>query len=315
MATSAPLGTYHDAVSWEIDAFVGSLTSSAPATVKAYRTDVEQFCDWAGRSGLTGPAEVDRLLLRRFLAYLATRRYERRSIARKAAALRRYFSWARRRGLIADDPSRRLSAPAGSARLPRVLNSGELTQLLEPSPRTPTGRQSGSGEDPESEAVARRDDAVLELLYGAGLRVSECCGLDVDDVDLARGALVVWGKGNKQRRLPLGEPAADAVRAWLAAGRAVLFKETSPSGALFVNLRGSRLGPRDVRRILERRSPVPTHPHALRHTFATHLLDNGADLRVVQELLGHSSLRTTQIYTHVSRERLLGAYRQSHPRA
>ena len=161
-----------------------------------------------------------------------------------------------------------------------------------------------------------RDDAVLEVLYGSGLRVSELCGLDLDQVDLDRRRLTVWGKGAKQRVVPLGDPAAAALRSWMHGGRA----EAVPAGpadvpALFLNRRGRRLTPRDVRRILDRRSPVPTHPHALRHTFATHLLDGGADLRVVQELLGHSDLATTQIYTHVSKERLRAVYEASHPRA
>jgi site-specific recombinase XerD len=296
-------------VSWEFDAFVQALVSSAAATVRAYRSDVESFAAWAARSGVEGPEQVDRLLLRRYLAYLSTRGYERRSIARKAAALRRYFAFAKRRGLIAEDPSRRLTAPSGEGRLPRVLASGELEALLESAvPEDPPA-------DPRVEAARLRDDAVLELLYGSGLRVSECCGLDVDGLDLAGATVTVWGKGGKQRRVPMSEPSADACRHYLQSARAVLCGPETPRSAVFLNARGRRLGPRDVRRIVDRRSVVPTHPHALRHTYATHLLDGGADLRVVQELLGHSSLRTTQRYTHVSKERLVGVYRRTHPRA
>ncbi|MEY2458724.1 MAG: integrase/recombinase XerC, partial [Acidimicrobiaceae bacterium] len=164
-----------------------------------------------------------------------------------------------------------------------------------------------------------RDDAVLELLYGSGLRVSEVCSLKVGDVDPRRKWLSVWGKGAKERRVPLSAPAAAAVREWLAHGRNDAI-DASPAtaaatDALFVNRRGRPLTPRDVRRILDHRSPVPTHPHALRHTFATHLLDGGADLRAVQELLGHADLATTQIYTHVSRERLRRVFDATHPRA
>jgi site-specific recombinase XerD len=296
-------------VSWEFDAFTQALGASAPATVRAYRSDVDSFAEWAARSGATGPGQVDRLLLRRYLAYLATRGYERRTIARKAAALRRYFAFARRRGLIDDDPSRRLSAPSGEGRLPRVLAPDELGALLESTAPV------GPPEDPRAEAVRLRDDAVLELLYGSGLRVSECCGLDGDGLDLAHGSVTVWGKGGKQRRVPMGEPSADACRRYLESGRPVLRQAESPRNAVFLNARGRRLGPRDVRRIIDRRSVVPTHPHALRHTYATHLLDGGADLRVVQELLGHASLRTTQRYTHVSKERLIGVYKRAHPRA
>jgi site-specific recombinase XerD len=156
---------------------------------------------------------------------------------------------------------------------------------------------------------------VLELLYGSGMRVAELCGLDVDDLDLGRGVVTVFGKGSKQRQVLVHDACVSAVQAWLAGPRAAMCSSTSPAGALFYNGRGNRLGSRDVRRILDRRSPVPTHPHALRHSFATHLLDGGADLRVVQELLGHASLQTTQVYTHVSKERLRSVYSGTHPRA
>jgi integrase/recombinase XerC len=163
--------------------------------------------------------------------------------------------------------------------------------------------------------VRARDDAVLEVLYGSGLRVGELCSLDVGDLDLDRARATVWGKGGKQRAVPLGAPAVAALRTWLDHHRVDLLTPATPAGALFVNQRGKRLTPRDVRRLLDRRAPAPTHPHALRHTFATHLLDGGADLRAVQELLGHADLSTTQRYTHVSRERLRSVYDETHPRA
>ena len=163
--------------------------------------------------------------------------------------------------------------------------------------------------------ITLRDDAVLEVLYGSGLRVSELCGLSTGDLDLPAGWALVWGKGSKQRRVPISENAANALQRWLRHGRPLMRSPATPESALFLNNRGVRLGTRDVRRILDRRSPAPTHPHALRHSFATHLLDGGADLRVVQELLGHASVRTTQVYTHVSKERLLAVYDTSHPRA
>jgi site-specific recombinase XerD len=248
---------------------------------------------------------VTRLQLRRYLAFLSTRGYARRSLARKVAALRRYFGWLRRTGAIEVDPAVRLSAPSGEGRLPRVLGRAELEVLLD----DPPARAGG-----EPEAVRLRDDAVLELLYGSGLRVAELCGLGCDDVDLGHRLVMVWGKGSKQRQVPVSPVAATAVSRWLTAGRPALAGELSPADALFLNRRGRRLTPRDVRRILDRRAPVPTHPHALRHSFATHLLDGGADLRVVQELLGHASLQTTQVYTHVSKEHLLSVYEASHPR-
>jgi integrase/recombinase XerC len=167
-------------------------------------------------------------------------------------------------------------------------------------------------------AIGLRDLAVLELLYGTGIRVSECCGLDDHDLDLGRRMVTVLGKGAKIRRLPLGDPAADALGAWTRHGRPTLETAATPVGAVFLNQRGRRMGPRDARRILER-NPLPDgrtlHPHALRHAYATHLLEGGADLRTVQELLGHADLATTQIYTHLTRERLRAVYESTHPRA
>ena len=296
------------AVTWRLDEFERSLTSVAPATVGAYRRDVKAFVAWAERAGVAEPVAVERRLLRRYLAYLTTRRYARRSIARAASSLRRYFAWLRRTGVIAEDPARTLSAPKGEARLPRVLRPDELHILLDEPPATI---------DLDPVPVRLRDDAVLELLYGSGLRVAELCSLSPADVSLPSRSVTVWGKGGRQRRVPLSGPAADAVEAWLRQGRAQLLTASRPDadGALFLNRRGGRLTPRDVRRILDRRSASPTHPHALRHTFATHLLDGGADLRAVQEMLGHADLGTTQIYTHVSRERLRHIYDETHPRA
>ena len=289
-------------MAWHEEDFLRSLTAAAPNTVAAYRRDLAAFCEWAGRAEVAGPGAVDRLLLRRYLSYLATRRYSRRTIARRASALRRYFGWLQRTGLVAADPSRGLSAPQGDGRLPTVLRRSDLDALLVP----PAG---------DDEPVALRDQAVVELLYGSGLRVAELCGLRQRDLDLSRRLAVVWGKGSKQRQVPVREPSAEAVAAWLVRGRPALATPESPDDALFLNRRGRRLTPRDVRRILDRRAASPTHPHALRHTFATHLLDGGADLRAVQELLGHADLATTQLYTHVSKERLKAVYESSHPRA
>ena len=310
---------------WDIEGYRRSVAGLSPDTVRAYASDIERFAAWAERGGATGPAAVDRIVLRRYLAFLATRRYAKATISRTAASLRSYFSWCARRGLVVADPSVRLSAPSPDSRLPRVLGQAELDRLLDPRP-TPDGppedgRHDGGGTDGEvgggAKVAARdlRDDAVLELLYGSGMRVAELCGLDVDDLQLDRGVVTVTGKGDKQRRVLVHETCVAAVRIWLDGPRSVMATAASPGGALFYNSRGNRLGSRDVRRILDRRSPVPTHPHALRHTFATHLLDGGADLRVVQELLGHASLQTTQVYTHVSKERLRAVYSGTHPRA
>ncbi len=293
-------------MSWRLDDFERSLTDLAPSSVIAYRRDAAAFVTWAGRAELPGPEAVTRLVLRRYLGFLVTRRYARTTIARKGAALRRYFGWLRRIGQIPTDPSLRLSLPSGPSRLPRVLGAADIDALLDHPPAKVK-------DDPAE--VRLRDHAVLELLYGSGLRVAELCGLGAGDIDLGRRLVTVWGKGSKQRQVPLGQPAADALDEWLRRGRSQMAKADTPVDALFLNRGGGRLGPRDVRRILDRRAGSPTHPHALRHSFATHLLDGGADLRVVQELLGHASLQTTQVYTHVSKEHLRAIYETTHPRA
>ncbi len=313
-------------MAWDPEAFSRSLAGQSPATRRAYAGDLDAFVVWAERAQVAGPAAVDRILLRRYLGYLTTRRYARATVARKAAALRCYFAWQRRRGAIDVDPARRLASPGGPSRLPRVLDHGELEAMLDGVALDDDEAPAAGPGDPDTadeagaplgreEALEARDDALLELLYGCGLRVAELCSLDIGDVDL-RGAMVtVMGKGRRQRRVPLHARCAEAVERWLARGRQALVTEVSPPHAAFLNRRGARLGTRDVRRVVDRRSPVPTHPHALRHSFATHLLDGGADLRVVQELLGHASLQTTQVYTHVSKDRLLSVYGATHPRA
>lgn len=294
-------------MAWQHEAFTRSLASASSNTVVAYGRDVAAFIRWAERGGLDGPADVTRLHLRRYLAYRTTLGRKSRTIAREAASLRRYFGWLLHTGAIAVDPSRGLSSPRGEARLPRVLREAELESVLD-APGPPPA-------DEVAWAVHLRDNAVIELLYGSGLRVAELCGLRPPDLELRERRVTVWGKGDKQRWVPMSEPSVEAVRAWLQQGRAHLLAERSPADAAFLNRRGGRLTPRDVRRILDRRASDPTHPHALRHTFATHLLDGGADLRAVQELLGHADLATTQLYTHVSKQRLRAVYEATHPRA
>ena len=287
---------------WRLNDFRRSQTSLSERTLSAYGSDLRLFAEWVARSSVDSPAGVTRTLVRRYVASLSTRQYARRSIARKAAALRRYFAWALDDGLVEIDPTIGVQVSAGQGRLPRVLDRRELDQLLD----GPTG-------DDEPVWRRHRDDAVLEVLYGSGVRVSELCQLTLDQVRLDEHVLIVWGKGSKERRVPLGDPAVDAMRSWFRVRADVVPASAGP--VVFANERGKQLTPRDVRRILDRRSPTPTHPHALRHTFATHLLDGGADLRSVQELLGHSDVATTQRYTHVSRDRLRSAYQKSHPRA
>jgi site-specific recombinase XerD len=294
---------------WDVDGFIASLTGSSPHTRKAYESDLRQFVAWAERGGAAEPQAVDHLVLRRYLAYLTTRGMARPTIARKAAALRAFFGWLRRKGIVSGDPTRNLRTPKGDRRLPRVPKAAEVAALLDT-------------DSPDLEgvaaAVALRDDAVLEILYGAGLRVSELCGLGPSDVDQRGGMVTVLGKRSKIRRVPLGEVAMAAIRAYLDSGRRILSGPASPPDALFLNRRGRRLTPRDTRRILERRLLTDGRaisPHTLRHAYATHLLEGGADLRAVQELLGHADVATTQLYTHLTKDRLRAVYDATHPRA
>ncbi|HSJ51695.1 MAG TPA: tyrosine recombinase [Actinomycetota bacterium] len=281
----------------------------APSTVLAYRRDLTQLATFLSRGGRSlGDAGLNDL--RRFLAQLTTRGYARASIARRVGSIHTFFRWAAANGHVPADPAALLGRPKVASRLPTVLRVPEATALVEaPVPE---------GDEVEA-AIALRDRAVLELLYGSGLRVSEVAGLTLDRVDLERGRVAVMGKGAKEREVPISDPAREALRAWLRRGRPRLVPET-PTTALFVNRRGTQIGVRDIRRRVGRYGDASltgrrVTPHTLRHSFATHLLEGGADIRAVQELLGHASVATTQRYTHVTRSRLFEAYRRSHPRA
>jgi integrase/recombinase XerC len=303
---------------WATDGFLASLSGSSEHTRAAYAHDVEEFVTWLGRGGIA-PERLDHRVLRRYLAYLDTRGFARSTVARKAAAVRAYLRWLHRHGVIATDPGRALRAPKGTSRLPRVVRADEADALLDGAMAKRDEPVAAEGEvDLLAHAVNLRDVALLEVLYGAGVRVAEACGLRIEDCDLRRGLLTVLGKRSKIRRVPIGEPAVDALDAWLREGRSQLTTGDSPSDAVFLNQRGRLLTPRDARRVLERHT-LPDgrtlHPHALRHAYATHLLEGGADLRAVQELLGHADLATTQIYTHVTRDRLRAVYEATHPRA
>lgn len=291
---------------WQLEAALARSSLAASSTA-AYRRDVTDLIGHLLRRGTEGPAGVGRDDVRSYLQQLVLDGLSPATVGRRLAAARWYFRSLGAVGTVAADPTVGLRAPSGGSRLPRVLRADELHQMLEEPPAL---------EDP---VRRERDDAVLELLYGSGLRVAELCSLDLDAVEPDRARLRVWGKGGVERVAPMGDRCVDALRRWLSHGRqrylARLAHAPEEPSALFHNGVGRRLSPRDVRRILDRRSPVPTHPHALRHTFATHLLDGGADLRVVQELLGHADVATTQVYTHVSRERLRTVFRDSHPRA
>src|SRR4051812_33334537 len=306
-ASDAPSAGAHDA-----DGFVLALSAMSENTRRAYSHDAQEFVQWCERGGCPDASALDHRALRRYLAYLQTRGFSRSTTARKAASVRAYLRHLRRRGVLHRDVAAAVQAPHGPRRLPRMPRAKEAVALLDDLVERARSLDPG----------ALRDLAIVELLYGAGLRVSECSGLDIGDVDVRRSNVTVLGKGAKVRRLPLGEPARDAVTLYLRHGRNAGSGAVEASGgaenALFLNARSRRMTPRDIRRVLDR-YPLADgralHPHALRHAFATHLLEGGADLRAVQELLGHADVGTTQVYTHVTRDRLWSVYERTHPRA
>jgi integrase/recombinase XerC len=278
-------------------------------TVRAYLGDVRDLAAALERAGVPDLSDVDINDLRSWLGEQAAAGAARSTIARRAAAARTFFRWLVRQGRLRADPSLRLVSPGRGRHLPEVLRPEQATGLME------LAAVAADDGDP----VRLRDRAVVELLYATGIRVGELAGLDVDDVDLEQRTVRVMGKGAKERTVPFGAPAAEALRDWLGRGRPRLVTQRS-GPALFLGRRGGRVDPRQVRSAVH---ALVAHlpdapdlgPHGLRHSAATHLLEGGADLRTVQELLGHANLSTTQIYTHVSVDRLRQAYRQAHPRA
>jgi integrase/recombinase XerC len=275
-------------------------------TVRAYVGDVVSLLDHAARSGCAAPADLGIRVLRGWLASRMRDGAARTSQARRAAAARTFTAWAHRAGLCPTDAGAQLASPRAHRDLPAVLRADQAADLV------------AAPAEPAHTAVEIRDRAVLEMLYATGVRVSELCGLDLGDVDDTRRVVRVFGKGAKERAVPYGVPAQRALDDWLRHGRPAL--EAGHSGAaLFLGERGGRLQQTVVRRIVAaaaRAAGLPhVSPHGLRHSAATHLLDGGADLRAVQDLLGHASLSSTQIYTHVSTERLRAAFKQAHPRA
>lgn len=291
-----------------VDAFARHLASErgrSPHTVRAYTGDVVSLLDHAVRMGVSRLDELDLSVLRSWLARLRTTGAARGSLARRAAAARSFTRWAHRDGLIPHDAGQRLASPKAQRDLPSVLRADQAEELMTAPARF---------DDP----IAFRDRAVLELLYATGIRVSELVGLDIDDVDSGRRVVRVLGKGAKERSVPYGQPAQKAVDDWLSRGRRKLAIVGSGS-ALLLGAKGRRMQATTVRQVVAayaQAAGLPhLSPHDLRHTAATHLLEGGADLRSVQELLGHASLSSTQIYTHVSIDRLRSAYQQAHPRA
>ncbi|MER5704867.1 tyrosine recombinase XerC [Micromonospora sp. NPDC002296] len=313
-------------------------------TVRAYVGDLVSLFDHAARMGCVAVADLDLGVLRSWLAKQRTTGAARTTMARRAASARTFSAWAHRAGLLPTDVAAPLASPRAHRDLPAVLRADQVTALIEAPASRPTAPPAATrteglgGERPLAEpdpaiasppapapgdgeaarAVVLRDRVLLELLYATGVRISEACGLDTTDVDDVRRVVRVLGKGSRERSVPYGVPAQRALDEWLRAGRTVLAGPESGE-ALLLGARGGRLHPTTARRVVagyaEATGLPRTSPHGLRHSAATHLLEGGADLRAVQELLGHSSLASTQIYTHVSVERLRAAYRQAHPRA
>jgi len=300
-----------------VDGFLAYLSDErrfSPRTIEAYRSDLERFARfWSEEfanvpAGKTPLAKVDTLSIRSHLASLHRGELSNRSLSRHLSTLRSFFRWACREGHIEKNPAKGLPQPRTARTLPRALTLADTLQLLD---------TSDEGNLPE------REVALFELLYATGLRVSEAAGLDLADLDLESRLVRVTGKGNRERIVPFGDSAADALREYLPVRSALTARsrhDDDEEEPLFVNARGGRLTTRSMARLLKRRLraaglPTGISPHALRHTFATHLLQAGADLRAIQELLGHASLSTTQKYTHLDAARLSEVYRKAHPRA
>jgi integrase/recombinase XerC len=274
-------------------------------TIRAYSGDVALLLEHAARLGVQDPSELDLSVLRSWLARLRSTGAARTTMARRGSSARVFTAWAHRRGLLASDPGALLASPKGHRPLPEVLQPDEASRLVD----------AIDGQTPAD----LRDRLALELLYATGIRVGELCGLDIDDVDRHRRVVRVLGKGAKERSVPYGVPAEAALDAWLTRGRPS-WAAAASGAALLLGARGGRVDPRTIRSVVhDRLANVPgapdLGPHGLRHSAATHLLEGGADLRSVQELLGHATLATTQIYTHVSVERLRTSYDRAHPRA
>jgi integrase/recombinase XerC len=278
-------------------------------TVRAYAADVAGLLDHAARLGMADVSELDLRSLRSWLAKQQSTGKSRATMARRATAARVFTAWLARTGRIPADPGAALGSPKTHKTLPPVLRVDEAADLI----------RAATELADDGSPVGLRDVAMLELLYATGIRVGELAGLDVDDLDRDRNVVRVFGKGRKERTVPFGHPAARALDRWLSEGRPRLHADGS-GAALFLGARGKRIDQRAVRTLVHKRiAEVPgapdIGPHGLRHSAATHLLEGGADLRAVQELLGHASLATTQLYTHVTTDRLRKAYQQAHPRA
>jgi integrase/recombinase XerC len=305
--------------------YLKAVRNASPHTLRSYRNDLGQFRQYISPPGAAEVQlrEIDHRVIREFLGHLHDRHLQKRSMARKLACLRSFFKFCSREGLVHDNPARLVATPKLPVRIPTVLSAEEMNTFLD---RMASGGMGNENErakhDPESELMLPRDRAILELLYASGLRVSELTGLDLGDIDRKAQMLRVLGKGNKERIVPYGGKAEQALSAYEPIRARLLHQagERGQAQAVFLNKAGRRLGPRSVGRLVKKYVRLVNinwdlHPHSLRHAFATHLLADGADLRAIQELLGHASLSTTQRYTHASIRQLMEVYDKAHPRA
>ncbi len=306
--------------------YLRSVRNSSPNTIRGYQIDLDQFLAFLTPPGtpMPAPQEVTHVMIREFVAHLHDQRLEKSSIARKLAAIRSFFKYAVREGLVVRSPARMVATPKLPKRIPAVLSPEDLNTFLDSiASGAPAAKgAAGRAESDASRLMVRRDRAILELLYASGLRVSELTGLNLVDMDRKELMLRVRGKGNKERIVPYGGKAEKALEAYEPVRQEILRKAGGRGDrqAVFLNHFGTRLTQRSVARIVKKYARIANvnwdlHPHSLRHAFATHLLADGADLRAIQELLGHSSLSTTQRYTHATIRQLLEVFDKAHPRA
>jgi integrase/recombinase XerC len=289
-----------------VDHFLRALRerNASPHTIKAYANDLAMFADYIGPSGWNG---IDHIRIRGFLSRLYQRGLSKTSVARSLAAVRSLYRWLAREGVVEQNPAALVATPKLPKKLPRVPTIGEMNSVLD-------------GKMPEVASFPERDHLILELLYGCGIRNSELIGINLDDVRVATEAILIRGKGKKERYVPFGDSAKTAISAYLAIRQKLLAATSKSTPALLINQRGGRLTTRSVGRIVKKIAVAKglspdVHPHTLRHAFGTHMLEEGADLRAIQEMLGHERLSTTQRYTQLSMKHVLTVYDQTHPRA
>ena len=294
---------------WDVEEYIWSAIRLSDGTKEIYSVDLEAFHAYCQENAVSDPSQIDRKILQGYISHLVLAGNSRRTVARKLSAIRGYLKFLTRQRRLSENPAHGLSIGRIETKLPRVLSRYDADNLMTAVSRPGT-----------PDYLVLRDNSICELLYGSGLRVSEVAKLDLDDLDLEGASVTVMGKGSKERIVPMNKSCVAAIKRYLLSGRGPMIaalgsKFGGSSSAVFYNQAGLRIGTRDIRRVLDARSANPVNPHALRHSFATHLLDGGADLRVIQELLGHSRITSTQVYTKVSKDQLIRVHEETHPRS